>query len=515
MAEPGRDTPRTLARFPEWVRVTATPGKAKSRQVTKVVLEGLTNDVFVYNNTLVNLERGLAERVFNVERGGGFAPPPRPSVGAFASMHSLIPTLLGGMVSTRITYQEFLAMYSGRKATRYGQAIDSLLVKSVVERDSYLKTFIKAEKVLATDAKPWPAPRVIQPRSYRYNTEVGRYLKPLEHRIYKCINKLWGEPVVMKGYTVEGTARVLRAKWNHFRNPVAIGLDASRFDQHVSVDALRWEHEVYLSCFHPSHREHLGRLLRWQLRNVGTARARDGHIKYHVDGCRMSGDMNTALGNVLLMCMMLYTYLRDKPHVKVVNNGDDCVLIMEESDVSSVVPGISSHFLTLGFTMKIEAPVVVFEQIEFCRMKPVYTAQGYKMVRTAGSAFVRDLTTIISIPNQPAARKWLHAIGTCGQSITHGVPVCHAMYTRLVEAGLESRTAADTWMSDSGFARLRSDHAEPVYVSPEARFSYWLAFGITPDEQEVLESLRYDSDWAPGVSAKAGITLNRLLKLCA
>lgn len=44
----------------------------------------------------------------------------------------------------------------------------------------------------------------------------------------------------------------------------------------------------------------------------------------------MSGDMNTALGNCMLMCCLIISYLESK-NIKYdfINNGDDAVLFLE------------------------------------------------------------------------------------------------------------------------------------------------------------------------------------------
>lgn len=514
MCETGRDSPATQAVFPKGVVISHTIGRPKTRTVTKVAVEGLTNDVFFYNNTLVNLERALAERVFNVESTIGFVAPPQPEPGAFQRLDPFKNRVLSHCgVSTRISCEQFVGMYAGRKATMYQTAVDSLRLRPVNRRDSYVSTFVKAEKVIATPSKPWPAPRAIQPRSYRYNVEVGRFLKPLEGRVYKSISKVWGEPVVMKGYTVEGVAAVLRGKWDAFRDPIAVGLDASRFDQHVSSSALKWEHAVYNGCFRGADRATLSRLLKWQLVNKGYASASDGKVKYTINGCRMSGDMNTALGNCLLMCALVWLYLQERGLVgKLVNNGDDCVVILERRDLARFTEGLVPWFVTFGFTMKVETPTQVFERIEFCRMQPVMTASGWVMVRTPGAGLQRDLTTLLAVPNLKMARKWWHAIGTGGAAITHGVPIYSALYHQMAAAGLASEVAKDTWLSDTGFMRLRSNRA-PTPITAEARHSFWLAFGITPDAQEVLEELQLNCAWAPGVSSKAGNTYNILLNI--
>jgi hypothetical protein len=42
----------------------------------------------------------------------------------------------------------------------------------------------------------------------------------------------------MKGYTPDRRATVLKGHWSAFQDPVAVGQDFSKFDQHISVPAL-------------------------------------------------------------------------------------------------------------------------------------------------------------------------------------------------------------------------------------------------------------------------------------
>lgn len=480
---------------------------------------GLTNEVYVYNNTLVNLERGLAERVFNVERDGAFGPPPIARDGAFlnlAEFANSIVKLVG--VTTRITYDQFVASYTGRKATIYANAVSSLYIKPIRRQDAYMSTFVKAEKVVPSLGKEWPACRIIQPRSSRYNVEVGRYLKRLEKPLCAAIDELWGgiggEPVVMKGLTVEKTASVLRTKFDKYHNPVAVGLDAIRFDQHVSIQALKWEHEVYARCFPGDERSFLRKLLKWQLVNKGWARAHDGVIKYTVNGCRMSGDMNTSMGNCLLMCGLVHEYARQRGiKLDLANNGDDCVVIMEQEDVNSFCEGLKEWFVDYGFSMKVESPVTEFEHIEFCRMRPVRCADGWVMVRRVSESIIRDLTTVLSVPGVVQARKWLGAVGLGGQSLTYGVPIVNHLYKMMTHVGLKSKMAESPWMADQGFMRLGTNRKE-VPITPEARYSFWRAFGVTPDAQVAMEnSMDLRCEVAPNVTSLAGITYNTICNI--
>jgi len=112
-----------------------------------------------------------------VEVKGELRPTPKPTPGAFGQMSRFNSKLSSFLPkTTRLTPKEFLGFYSGRKLERYQKAVESLEMHPVREKDAWLSTFVKAEKLNIT-AKPDPAPRVILPRDPRYNVEVGRYLR--------------------------------------------------------------------------------------------------------------------------------------------------------------------------------------------------------------------------------------------------------------------------------------------------------------------------------------------------
>jgi hypothetical protein len=347
---------------------------------------------------------------------------------------------------------------------------------------------VKAEKVNFT-SKPDPAPRVIQPRGPRYNVSVGVFLKPLEHLIYKSIAQVWGGTTVMKGHNAHSTAAELRVMWDSFRDPVAVGLDASRFDQHVSADALRWEHGIYLSCFAGSDRTELRRLLEWQVENKGFARASDGLVKYTVSGCRMSGDMNTALGNCLLMCAMVWEYCRLRGvQARLANNGDDCVVICERGDLGKFNDGLGQWFLEMGFNMKVEPAVDVFERIEFCQTQPVYDGERWVMCRKPSIVLAKDSVSLLPMTQGKTAYRYCTAVGECGMSLAGGLPVLQEFYSALMRCGAGARFEGAVAQLESGFARLATGmHREYRLVSAEARYSFWLAFGILPDAQVAME----------------------------
>jgi hypothetical protein len=376
---------------------------------------------------------------------------------------------------------DFPMLYSGRKRTIYQNAVNSLRVRRVSVKDSYIQAFVKAEK-LNLDVKPDPVPRVIQPRSPRYNVEVGRYLKIVEKRVYKAVDKIYGRRVVAKGLNALKRAKLLREQWETFDDPVAVGLDASRFDQSVSQDALRWEHSVYNTIF--GSRE-LERLLDWQLVNRCYGNCKDGRVKYVVPGSRMSGDMNTAMGNVLLMCAMFHCYFQETGlRAGFVNDGDDCVVIVERKDLPKF-GNVVEWFKEFGFTMEREADVDVFEHIDFCQSRPVNRGDCWVMVRDPRVTMTRDAFWLRPVVNQKTWSRQCDAIAQCGRALTDGVPVKYAWYTRLLHG---ATTTGPIDYSESGMERLAVgmvDNSKPI--DPRTRVSFYRAFGLTPDRQIAIE----------------------------
>jgi len=370
----------------------------------------------------------------------------------------------------------------------YQEAVESLRSRCVERRDAGVKTFTKAEKINFS-SKPDPAPRVIQPRDPRYNVEVGRYLKPMERVVYKAIGKVWGDVTVAKGLNAEQRGKLVHDKWREFRVPVAVGLDASRFDQHVGVPPLRFEHDVYkLMNSDPE----LDRLLSWQLRTKGKARAKDGYCRYEVEGCRMSGDMNTALGNCLLMSAMVYAYSKTRGvKTKLINDGDDCVVFMEKRNLNKFTEGLDDWFTEMGFTMKVEPPVHELEQVEFCQCKPVWTSDGYLMVRSIAQSLAKDSISLKPLDTSKVFKKWCNEVGGCGLSLTGGIPVVSSFYKMLMRAseGVQSGRMGFDPVFESGMkfmARGMDRHNRTI--ENHTRFSFYLAFGVTPTQQEWWES---------------------------
>lgn len=393
---------------------------------------------------------------------------------------------------SRVSRDTFVSYYKGRRHTIYRKAADGLVLKPVRPQDAHVSTFVKAEKINLS-AKPDPAPRVIQPRNPRYNVEVGRYLLPIEHKVYDAIDEVFNSPTIMSKYNAFEQASVMREKWEKFQRPVCVGLDASRFDQHVSQQALKFEHDFYYQVFGRS--VELKKLLSCQLTNVGYARASDGSFSYVRKGSRMSGDMNTSLGNKFLMCGMAKSYL-DSLQFKYefVNNGDDCLVFCDKKNLGKLA-GMKEYFRDFGFKIVTESPVYEFEHIEFCQCRPLYSNGLWRMVRNIRTCLLKDVTNVSVGIDTRQYRAWLFDVAACGQSFCADVPVMGDFYRMLHRFGEKGRYNGDDAMFNC--YRTLSRNAKSTAVAPDddARYSFWLQTGINPDAQKHMEEYFQNSVW--------------------
>lgn len=455
-------------------------------------------DLGVNNADIDTLECALMERMYYCKVGRDFVTPPPVKKGLFTErLGDFKKLLLRNMRNaTRWTLQEVVETYSGRRRTIYENAMKHLVQIGLSRSDAHSIAFVKMELV-----NPNKAPRCIQPRKPAYNLMLGRYIKAVEHPIYRAIAKVFGDgPTVMKGYNVEEIGNIARGKWRSFVEPVAVGLDATKFDMHVSTEALGWEHNVYLDIF--GHPPELAKLLRWQMNNKGAGYCADGKLRYSVRGKRFSGDMNTGLGNCLLMCAMVHAWAAHAGvHVKLLNNGDDCVVLMERVNYHKFISGLDEWFLEMGFRMVAEPPVYQLHQIEFCQMHPIEIGDSCRMVRNIPMTLRKDTLTVHPMRNDKHRGKWMTAVGTCGLALTGGVPVMQDFYQCFQRVGCN---AVSNMVDDPTFAtgmRLMAKGMSEAYAPPDAwtRVQVFEAWGITPDEQEELERYYHTYELDSGV----------------
>lgn len=436
------------------------------------------------NNSIENLREGVLQRVLYHKENGVMVPPRPPVTGLIVKkMQKFTAALKEVLPSTsRISYKQVLKAYTGRKLNRYIDAMNSLLLCSVRMKDSFVKAFLKLEK-----SKPDFVPRVVSPRNPRYNLELLTYLQRLEKIVFESINRIFGSVTVFKGLNSSEAGIIIHQKWQKFRKPIALGFDAVRFDQHVSTEMLQWEHSIYESCFSGSDKNALRKLLKRQLRNRVYGRAHNGTLKYKIDGTRMSGDVNTSLGNCLIMCGMVYSFCKKNKIGKfeLCNNGDDCVLIIEGEDLGKMLK-FDKYCNTMGFIMVMEKPVHILEKIQFCQCNPVRVNETYRMIRNPIKSCSKDNISLIPRKTNRARRDWLHCVGSSGMSMSGGVPIFQEFYSAMLRSTVGAKIVGIIenglwWMS----RRMNDTYTE---VDHDTRISFWQAFGIDSARQIQIET---------------------------
>lgn len=450
---------------------------------------GPDHNLGVYNNNTHTIQRAFVERYFLCLDNGVYRPALRVDDFEYTRSHHL--QMFRSAVNQhmprlpRLSRQQVVDRYTGKKHAVYTRALESLARESLSVRDARLTSFVKFEK-----QDVGKAPRIINPRTPRYNLCLGTYLKHAEKPFFKAINKVFGNytpATVIKGYNADVSASILKQKWDRFSEPVAVGLDATKFDMHVSVPALRYEHSFYKDLFPGS--ENLRFLLNLQLNNSGTAYAQDGEVSFSMKGTRCSGDLNTSLGNCLIMCADIWAFFQEQMvDVELANNGDDCVVIFEREYLERIMQLLPAWFRKKGFAMTVEPPVYEFEHIEFCQTKPVKLGTGWRLVRNHLAVLKKDPMCLIPINGPETYQKWLWAVGTGGSILAKGTPVQSAFYAAMLRGGKECSQGMieEVYRGTSMLTRV-SGLTTIGAITPEARVSYYYAFGVTPDQQLELE----------------------------
>jgi hypothetical protein len=449
---------------------------------------------YIHSNNLDTARRALFERVFYVRNTDGeFVRPPRPVAGIFKRLAPF-----GAAIARRCSdcpvwsYDSLIKSYAQQpaKMRRMADAVKSFGHKSLGESDAVVTMFVKVEP-FSKDPSAY-APRAIQFRSPRYLSYVGRFLRPLEHRVYAAIARECGGPTVMKGFNALETAAVFREAWDRAHDMVYIGGDFSRYDQHCSPASLAYEHSVYKAVFPWAKGFH--RALGWQLSNKGRGRFPDGTLRYEVEGCRMSGDLNTALGNCLVVCSMVHLFLTSLGiPVRFVNNGDDFGIFCRKKYAARVVSAAPAFFRSFGYTLEMEEPVDTFEQCEFCQTRPVFTSRGWIMTRSPERVCSRDWINKRPNLSDPIRdyKSWLTGVAECGLAIAGDVPVQGAMY-RAMRRLSDTSTRHNATEAVTGMRYLAARLSEAGgEISVETRVSFWRAWGVLPEHQEMLEAV-YD-----------------------
>lgn len=394
----------------------------------------------------------------------------------------------------RWSYLQTAQSYSGRLRKRYLEAERSLRVDGrLTGGDSYLRPFLKAEKfnALAKLAKP----RLIYPRSPRYNLALASRLKPLEHWLWgrltspKVLKSGVGR-VVAKGLNGVERANLIVRKFRARVDCVAFEVDGKAFEAHVGPSQIAQEHSIYNAAF-PGDRG-LQYLLRAQLRLEGKLTS---GVKFSRAGARASGDYNTGMGNTIVMLAVVAGVLKDLAPGKfdLLVDGDNAVVFLDRSVVARVLSVFTRDvLLSSGHEVTLGNPTAVIEEIRFGQSAPIHLSPqpfDWRMVRDPRKVMSSALSSHRWLKEETFAREWIRGVAACELSLALRVPVLQAWALKLQKEwggpeGVRAHPHTDYFYLGAHFARSE----ESGVVHRVARESFELAYGLGPDEQVDLEN---------------------------
>ncbi len=106
------------------------------------------------------------------------------------------------------------------------------------------------------------------------------------------------------------------------------------------------------------------------------------------------------------------------------------------------------------------------------------------MVRNFPSSTSKDATVLHKDFAVGRWREYLYALGMCGLSLTEGIPVLMSYYQTMIRAGKPGH--CDLGITGMTFLANGLSYTGRG-ITPQARYSFWKAFGVLPQLQEARE----------------------------
>jgi len=493
-------------------------------------------DFIIFENRLQEGLCGLMERVLfkpkkingkMVFDTDGFPiledpPKPVPKVWDDHNYYSKqIVELVG--ICTVLSNEEVVDSRPPDKKKVYQEALDYFNKIKPLYKDCYKLThedawpdgFVKAEwmELKYLLGMLTSCPRIISASRTVYNLRLARFITAIEKKIYSAINRIWDPTgrtkVVQKGYNGEEQAWNIVKAWRDVEEGVAdfrlinqgddnviilkcfvdgklttraVTIDAERFDQHVHIDTVKFEHLLYKKIFKfDTEFNELCQLLAWQQSYNIRGRFRDDEgnpYKLLVKGCkgrRRSGDMNTSLGNIYIATALLHGKLE----------------FYKPMDLADFKHSLMGFCLTHGFVCKVEGEASTIDGIEFCRSHPFYNGSRWKMVPS-----IKSLTkyTMYKCPTKDIDER-MSMIGIAGRLAFSDVPLYGEFFNQFPDKRVKKSSWNNNRWRDSGISYLTGVGRGDINriskatgpVTEAGRISMFEGQGLVPSHQIAYE----------------------------
>lgn len=355
------------------------------------------------------------------------------------------------------------------KGKLYSEAYKELSKRDVDARDAKITCFVKAEKLLLENDEEVTSkdPRAIQFRGMVYSAALARYTLALEMPFYRCT------PGATKGLSCQEKGNILSDIILNFSDPVYLELDASRFDAHVSDALLRLEHRFYVKLFKS---RKLQKLLRLQRTNKCYTRL---GMKYSLRGGRMSGDMNTALGNNVLQWAMITTWLNEcGVRAEFIFDGDDSVIVIERRDLPKIDV---TKYESFGMKAKLKVRYEL-DEVEYCKGRFFGRVPSLTFARDPLIALTKDCYTTKLLTTKEDLHNYMYTLGACMAHMYSGIPLMWKLASSIrakYPTGKVHNTLAHEWK------RGHSDIVAEPTLHQRATLDY---YGMSLASQLMVES---------------------------
>jgi hypothetical protein len=474
-----------------------------------IVLEGMgtSETVGAFRNSLSNARAAILGRVFYRKVGDEYIPIQQlvPESGTFFSELERFEVALRQYLpsSAPIALESFPGLYVGRKRLNYAQALATYKSVGFQKHHAHIRMFLKYEKDVRS-LKRNRIPRVISPAGFVYLLLTGCYIKSVEEKIYTAVNEIFGYKVVAKGVNYLQLGSMISDAWLSYSNACSIDLDVSKLDQSICAEALHWVHTIIGACFSGHERDEIMSYLKYQLLSIVKGRFDDGRINYVVSGTLTSGQMNTSLTGVLIVCGIIYNLSMDM-NMKLINCGDDCALIGEKQKMMGVRKKLHDRFGKFGMVVELGKYNYQMEQIEFCQTHILNDGVSYRAVRNVLAVLTKDSVCLDNITRPHKLAAWAKSVGEGGLASFGQIPVLQNFYRSLItsynkfleEVKLTNRQRKRMRRYESKVSHSTSLWGEQLgfkfgKVSDHVRMSFEIAFGISSVNQLLLEDY-YDN----------------------
>jgi len=220
----------------------------------------------------------------------------------------------------------------------------------------------------------------------------------------------------------------------------------------------------------------------------------------------MSGDMNTALGNCLIVIAMYNAAMEglrldgERLKFELFDDGDDCLFFCEKEHLELIKVWLPWKMGTFGMKLKTESVAYSIREIEFCQLRPLWTGEKWILCRDP-----KKSTTVMKVALQNAhwrSYSWVVGAGMVAKSV--GQPINQAYGKFLMRTGQSPRkpipvthpsfhTLLREGYVDKNGKLLKDFEGEPV--TEIARTEFWRTFGISVEEQLRIENILATVTW--------------------